>query len=55
MIAEQRKRRGVTQILLAEPHTEWRMAMVWRRGAYLSHAASAWLAIVHEIHPNIRD
>lgn len=34
----------VATVLLAEPDTEWQLAMVWRRGVYLSHAARAWLA-----------
>jgi len=50
MIAERRRLPAVSHILLDEPKTDWNMAMLWRRGAYLSHAASAWLAIVREIH-----
>ena len=48
MIAEQRCRTSVRPVLLAEPQTDWRIAMVWRRGGYLSHAAKAWLALVRE-------
>ncbi|WP_439369865.1 LysR family transcriptional regulator [Bradyrhizobium sp. PMVTL-01] len=33
----------VKALLLTEPDTEWRLTMIWRRGAYLSHAARAWL------------
>lgn len=36
----------VAAVLLAEPDTEWQLAMVWRRGVYLSHAARAWLAMM---------
>jgi DNA-binding transcriptional LysR family regulator len=50
MIANQRATPGVRQVLLDEPDTEWNMAMVWRRGAYLSEAAKAWLALVREVH-----
>jgi hypothetical protein len=25
--------------------------MIWRRGAFLSHAAQAWLAMWREAHP----
>lgn len=50
MIAEQRRRPTVALVPLAEPQAEWDMAMVWRRGAYLSHAAQAWLEIVREVH-----
>ncbi|HWJ05556.1 MAG TPA: LysR family transcriptional regulator [Steroidobacteraceae bacterium] len=50
MIANQRATPAVRQVLLDEPGTEWNMAMVWRRGAYLSEAAKAWLALVREVH-----
>ncbi|MDQ0475183.1 LysR family transcriptional regulator [Labrys wisconsinensis] len=50
VIAEQRSGPAVARVLLAEPRTDWAMAVVWRRGAYLSRAAEAWLAIVREIH-----
>jgi len=46
MIAEQRKLPSVSRVLLVEPDTDWHIAMVWRRGAYLSQAASAWLDLV---------
>ena len=48
MIAEQRSHRSVQRVLLIEPQTEWHIAMIWRRGGYLSHAANAWLDLVHE-------
>lgn len=47
-IAEERRHPAVRRILLAEPATDWHMAMVWRRDAYLSHAARAWLALARE-------
>lgn len=50
MIAEQRSHPSVCQVPLVESHTEWHIAMIWRRGAYLSHAAKAWLDISHETH-----
>ncbi len=50
MIASQRPNAAVRQVKLGGPETEWVMAMVWRRGAYLSGAARAWLALVREIH-----
>ncbi|MDR6950861.1 DNA-binding transcriptional LysR family regulator [Ancylobacter sp. 3268] len=50
LIAEQRSAPAVRQVLLDEPGTEWVMAMVWRRGAFLSEAAKAWLALVREEH-----
>ena len=48
MIAEQRRQPSIRLVLLAEPETTWNLAMIWRRGGYLSHAAKAWLAIVRE-------
>lgn len=48
MIVEERHRPGVASVLLAEAQTDWRLAMIWRRGAFLSHAAKAWLALARE-------
>ncbi len=45
LIAEQRVRDGVRHITLTEPDLSWDMAWVWRRGAYLPHAARAWLEL----------
>lgn len=50
MIAAQRRKEGISHVLLDEPDTEWNMAMAWRSGAYLSAAAKAWLDLVREIH-----
>jgi DNA-binding transcriptional LysR family regulator len=50
MIAEQRKGRAMRPVLLDEPHTDWHIAMIWRRGAFLPHAAKAWLALARETH-----
>jgi DNA-binding transcriptional LysR family regulator len=52
MIAEQRKHPSVKRIPLSEPGTDWHMAMIWRRGGFLSHAAKAWLELVQ--HPRSR-
>ncbi|MGQ3672825.1 LysR family transcriptional regulator [Xanthobacter sp. TB0136] len=49
-IAEQRRTPAVSLVLLDEPHTAWDMAMVWRKGSYLSHAARAWLEISREFY-----
>ncbi|RKF23513.1 LysR family transcriptional regulator [Altericroceibacterium spongiae] len=46
MIAAQRLHGGVRAVLLEEEGTAWQMAMVWRRNAYLSEAAQAWLDLV---------
>jgi DNA-binding transcriptional LysR family regulator len=50
MIAEQRNHPSVRLVPLAEPQTEWNIAMIWRRGGYLSHAAEAWLALARQVH-----
>lgn len=50
MIAAPRLRPGLRAVPLDEPGTEWAMAMAWRRGAYLSEAATAWLELVREHH-----
>lgn len=52
MIAEQRAHPAVGLAKLTDPGIDWDMAMVWRRGAYLSHAATAWLDIVREALPS---
>ncbi|NHZ45128.1 LysR family transcriptional regulator [Nitratidesulfovibrio liaohensis] len=43
------------RVLLDEPDMQWRMALVWRRGGYLSHAARAWLDIAREVHGTVPD
>ena len=50
-MAEKRNHPFVRRILLDEPNTEWQLVMIWRRGAFLSHAAQAWLAMWREAHP----
>jgi DNA-binding transcriptional LysR family regulator len=49
ILAEPARSARVSALLLTEPETEWRLTMIWRRGAYLSHAARAWLEMVQ--HP----
>jgi DNA-binding transcriptional LysR family regulator len=48
MIADQRGHPAVSCVTLAEPGTDWHVAMIWRRGGYLSRAARAWLALLRE-------
>lgn len=50
MIAAQRRQSTVGYVLLDDPELVWVMAMAWRRGAYLSGAAKAWLDLVREVH-----
>lgn len=51
LMAEQRPQPGVCSVLLDEPDTVWHMALLWRKGGYLSRAAQAWLALAREAHP----
>lgn len=48
MIARHRKHPGVRRIAVRDPSMDWRMALIWRRGAYLSQAAKAWLALASD-------
>ncbi|ARN83658.1 LysR family transcriptional regulator [Methylocystis bryophila] len=50
LIAENRRHAGVRTALLAEPNMEWRIAMIWRREAYLPESTRAWLALTKECH-----
>jgi DNA-binding transcriptional LysR family regulator len=43
LIVERTNHAPAAHLLLAEPETEWRMALIWRRGAFLPPAAQAWL------------
>ena len=48
MIAEQFSKRGVTALTIDDPQMEWHMALIWRRGGYLSSAAQAWKTMICE-------
>lgn len=48
LISQQRPQAKVARLLLEEPTIDWDMAMIWRRGGYLSHAAKAWLEVAAE-------
>ncbi|MDF3936796.1 LysR family transcriptional regulator [Pseudomonas citronellolis] len=52
-VAQEVERPGVARVLLSEPDLRWDICFIWRRGAYLSHAAKAWLALLEEfpLHP----
>ncbi|HHF7368088.1 TPA: LysR family transcriptional regulator [Legionella bozemanae] len=50
MIAHERLNPQVCFSLLEGDEFQWDMAMTWRRDAYLSDAAKAWLALVREVH-----
>ncbi|MGO9389075.1 LysR family transcriptional regulator [Rhodoblastus sp.] len=48
LLDRRRTRVGVVSLVLDEPGVDWRLALVWREGAYLSDAARAWQALVRE-------
>lgn len=45
-IAKQRAHAKVRQIALEKVQMNWHVALIWRRGGYLSHAAKAWKSLV---------
>jgi DNA-binding transcriptional LysR family regulator len=49
-IAALRRTSAVSLVQLDEPHTQWHMALVWRRGGYLSRAARAWVDLTREVY-----
>lgn len=48
MIADRHSGKELAVVPLDEPDAIWSMAMAWRRGAYLSKAAKAWLTHLQE-------
>lgn len=49
VVAKALERPGVVRLALSEPQDlRWDIAFIWRRGAYLSAAARAWLALLKE-------
>ena len=48
MVAEQWRHPGSRSLLIVNPKIERHIAMTWRRGALLSHAAKVWLTLVRE-------
>ncbi|MNJ69885.1 HTH-type transcriptional regulator GltC [compost metagenome] len=51
VVAKALERPGVVRLPLRSPgDLRWDIAFIWRRGAYLSRAAQAWLALLKERH-----
>ena len=51
VVAKALERPGVVRVPLnAQEDLRWDIAFIWRRGAYLSRAAQAWLALLREPH-----
>ncbi|PNA00470.1 MULTISPECIES: LysR family transcriptional regulator [unclassified Pseudomonas] len=49
IVARALERPGVVRLPLRAPeYLRWDIAFIWRRGAYLSRAAQAWLALLRE-------
>lgn len=52
VVAKTLERPGVVRLALTAPaQLRWDIAFIWRRGAYLSRAAQAWLALLREQPP----
>ncbi len=49
LIARQREHAGVNHIPITDTGMDWHMALVWRRGSYLSHSARAWLDLARDV------
>ncbi|RUR22680.1 LysR family transcriptional regulator [Legionella qingyii] len=49
MIAREKSNPQIFFPLLEGDEFQWNMAMTWRRDAYLSDAAKAWLALIREV------
>ncbi len=52
MIAQRRRHPGVRHIGVVSQYMDWHIALIWRRGAYLSDAAKAWLALAQDAQAN---
>jgi DNA-binding transcriptional LysR family regulator len=49
MIAQDLASRSRVQIVeIRNSQMQWNLVLAWRRNAYLSHAANAWLALMRE-------
>ena len=49
-IVENRSPARVRHVLVDDPDFRWRLGFIWQRGAFMSHAAREWLALVQETH-----
>lgn len=49
IVARGLERPGLARLTLSAPRMNWDVAFIWRRGAYLSRAARAWLALAREM------
>ena len=48
MIARQRANGRFRSVAVADAGMDWHIALVWRRGSYLSRAAQAWLDLARD-------
>ncbi len=51
MIAEERRHRPFRLVAVTDPQMDWHIALVRRRGGYVSEAAKAWLALIRDAYP----
>ncbi len=51
IIARDRLQQGVISIPLDDPDISWHMALLWRNGGFLPHAARAWLELARGMRP----
>ncbi len=51
IVARGLMRPGVVRLTLRDNDLRWNIGFIWRRDAYLSHAAQAWLALLREYPP----
>lgn len=49
VVAKDLERPGLVRVLLSQPDLRWDISFIWRRDAYLSNAAKAWLALMVEM------
>ncbi len=49
MIARQRHHDGVRHMAVADHGMDWHIALIWRKGSYLPHAARAWVDLAEEM------
>jgi len=54
LIMHQREHEGTRSIPIEDDGMVWHIALIWRRGSYLSHAAQAWIDLVIEHHSLIK-
>lgn len=52
MVAREREQAGIRRLRIATPGINWRIVVIWRRGGFLSRAATAWLELLTKTQPS---